>query len=96
MPEDNQLRQEFFVTPEGELNIKLKFKTDDVKRREEIIFEIMGGLHRDNDVVLKNEEIEVTTMWLKNHDPKSWLAETKKQVMEQVSNTFDEAINLNS
>jgi hypothetical protein len=80
---ENELRQDFFISDDGYINIRLKVTTEDKIDREKIVADLMRRVYKKEGFeLLKNTEV----------DQMYFLKDLKKQIIEKMEIIFDEAI----
>lgn len=89
---ENELIQDFFISDDGYINIRLKVTTEDKIEREKIVGDLMNRLHNKEGFELpKNTEVD--QMYFHNQNPVTVLKDLKKKMIENMENIFNEAIN---
>ena len=88
---ENELKQDFFISADGYINIRLKFTTEDKCEREKIITDLMRRVYKKEGFELPRNT-EVDQMYFHNQDPLTVLKDLKKQMIEKMEIIFDEAI----
>lgn len=92
---ENKLTQDYFISDDGYINIKLKITTDDKVEREKIVAELMGRLkNRDGFELPKNTSIE--NLYFSNQNPLTVLESVKKQIICDIEKIFDNSISMNN
>ena len=88
---ENELRQDFFISDDGYINIRLKVTTEDKGDREKIVADLMRRVYKKEGCELpKNTEVD--QMYFHNQNPLTVLKDLKKQMVEKMEIIFDEAI----
>jgi hypothetical protein len=88
---ENELRQDFFISDDGYINIRLKVTTEDKIDREKIVADLMRRVYKKEGFeLLKNTEVD--QMHFHNQNPLTVLKDLKKQIIEKMEIIFDEAI----
>ena len=88
---ENELKQDFFISDDGYINIRLRVKTEDKIEREKIIADLMRRVYKKEGFELpKNTEVD--QMYFHNQNPLTVLKDLKKQMVEKMEIIFDEAI----
>ena len=89
---ENVLKQDFFISDDGYINIRLKVTTEDKVDREKIATNLMHMISKKEGFELpKNTEVD--QMYFHNQNPLTVLKYLKKQMIENIENIFNEAIN---
>jgi hypothetical protein len=81
-------RQEFFISDDGYINIRLKVITDDKDERERIVGELMGKVCKGGNFELSNGVV-IDQLYFHNQNPLTVLKDLKKQMIENIDNMFD-------
>lgn len=89
---ENELKQDFFISDDGYINIRLKVITEDKGDREKLIAELMGKVYKREGFELSKNAV-VDQMYFHNQNPLTLLKDLKKQMIENIENVFNEAIN---
>jgi hypothetical protein len=85
------ITQDFFISDDGYINIRLKVTTEDKFDREKIVADLMGRVYKKEGFeLLKNTEVD--QMYFHNQNPLTVLKDLKKQMIEKMEYIFDEAI----
>jgi hypothetical protein len=88
---EEDFKQDFFISDDVHINIRLKVTTDDKTEREKLITELMGKLYKSEGFELpKNATID--QIYFHNQNPLTVLNDLKKQIVEKLEFIFDEAI----
>ena len=88
---ENELRQDFFISDDGYINIRLKVITEDKGDRERLIAELMGKAYKGEGFELSKNAV-VDQMYFHNQNPLTVLKDLKKQMIEKMEMIFDEVI----
>lgn len=88
---ENELKQDFFITDDGYINIRLKVITEDRTDREKIVGVLMGMALKGGDFEL-SKNVVVSQIYFKNQNPLTTLEYLKKEMIEKLENIFNEAI----
>lgn len=90
----DELKQDFFISEDGYINIRLKVTTEDESEREKLIGELMGRLSKSNGFDLSKSAI-VDQLYFYNQNPLTALKYLKKQMIEEMESMFDRVIEQN-
>lgn len=92
--EEENLRQGFFISDDGYINLRLKVTTEDKKEREELVRQLMGEVYNsDGSVISKFAKFaKVDKMYYHKQDPLTVLKDAKSQAISAIDSIFDEAI----
>lgn len=88
---ENELKQDFFISDDGYINIRLKVTTEDKGDRERLISELMGKVYKGEGFKLLENTV-VDQMYFHNQNPLTVLKDLKKSLLEKMEIIFDEAI----
>lgn len=88
---ENELKQDFFISDDGYINIRLRVTTEDKEDREKIVAELMGKVYKCEGFKL-SENTVVDQMYFHNQNPLTVLRDLKKSLVEKMEIIFDEAI----
>lgn len=88
---ENELKQDFFISDDGYINIRLKVITEDKEDREKIVADLMGKVYKGEGFKL-SENTVVDQMYFHNQNPLTVLRDLKKSLVEKMEIIFDEAI----
>lgn len=91
---NGESRQEFFISDDGYINIRLKVITDDKIEREKIVGDLMGMLKNDEGFKL-SEHVNVDQIYFHNQNPLTVLERLKKDIISDIERVFDESISKN-
>lgn len=89
--EEKIITQDFFISDDGYINIRLKVTTEDKTEREKIIADLMRKVYKKEGLEL-SKNTEVDQMYFHNQNPLTVLKDLKKQMIEKINIIFDEAI----
>ncbi len=90
--DENQLKQDFFISDDGYINIRLKVITEDKGDREKLIADLMGKVYKGEGFELSKYVI-IDQMYYHNQNPITLLKDLKKQMIENIEKMFNQAIN---
>lgn len=90
--EEGDFRQDFFISEDGYINIKLKVTTDDKVEREKLIGQLMGSMGNGNDMDI-SKYAQVSQIYFKGHNPLSALEDLKKTMLTDMESYMDNIIN---
>lgn len=88
---ENELRQDFFISDDGYINIRLKVTTENKTDREKIVADLMSRLHKKEGFEL-HKYTEVDQLYFHNQNPVTVLENMKKEMIEKMELIFDQAI----
>jgi len=88
---ENELKQDFFISDDGYINIRLKVTTEDKGDRERLVGELMRKVYKSEGFELPKNAI-VDQMYFHNQNPLTVLKDLKKEMVERMEFIFDEAI----
>jgi hypothetical protein len=89
---ENELRQDFFISDNGYINIRLKVTTEDKIEREKIVVDLMNRLYNKEGFELHKNTV-VDQLYFQNQNPLSVLNNLKDEMLEKINSTFDDCIN---
>jgi len=89
--QENELKQKFFISDDGYINIRLKLTTDDKIEREKVVAELMGKVFTTEGFELP-KNVEVDQMYFHNQNPLTVLKDVKKQILSDIESVFNNAI----
>ena len=89
--QENELKQNFFISDDGYINIRLKLTTDDKVKREKVVAELMGKVYKSKGFELP-KNVEVDQMYFHNQNPLTVLKDVKKQILSDIESVFNNAI----
>lgn len=89
--DNNDLKQDFFISDEGYVNIRLKIITDCKIEREKIIKDLMGKVYNSKGLELSENTI-VDQLYFHNQNPTTVLNQLKKQLIDDLETIFDKAL----
>lgn len=84
-------RQDFFISDDGYINIRLKVTTEDKAEREKLVHELMGKVYKDEGFELPKNAV-VDQMYFHNQNPLTVLKDLKEQVIGDIESIFNAAI----
>jgi hypothetical protein len=88
---EGDFKQDFFISDDGYINIRLKVTTDNKIEREKLIGDLMNRLYKSEGFELsKNATID--QIYFHNQNPLTVLKDLKKQMVEKMESIFDEVI----
>ena len=90
--EDNQLRQDYFISDDGYINLRLKVLTEDKEEREKIVAELMVAVYKGKGIKI-SELTSVDQLYFHNQNPLTVLKTMKEEMLSNIENLFDSAIN---
>lgn len=88
MKDENDLRQDFFITDDGYINIRLKVITEDKEEREKLVYSLMKNTYREESFELLNF-VQVDQLYFHNSNPTTVLKDLKVKMLEQIEETFN-------
>lgn len=89
--EEGDLKQDYFISDTGHINLRLKVITDDIVEREKLISDLMGMF--DNGEVFELSKCAIVDqLYFHNQNPLTILESTKKQIIEDIESMFDDVI----
>ena len=89
MKDENELRQDFFITDDGYINIRLKVSTEDKEEREKLVYGLMKNTYREESLEL-SKFVQVDQLYFHNSNPISVLKELKAKMMQQIEDVFND------
>lgn len=89
--EEGQLKQDFFITKDGFINIKLKVNTEDKVEREKIVADLMSRLHNGDGFEL-SKNVGVEQIYFSNFDHNSNIKSIKEQILTDIESYFNDII----
>jgi hypothetical protein len=89
--EEKIIAQDFFISDDGYINIRLKVTTEDKIEREKIVADLMRRVYK-KEVFELSKNTEVDQMYFHNQNPLTVLKDLKKQMLDKIEYIFDEAI----
>jgi hypothetical protein len=90
--EEDNSRQDFFISNDGYINIRLKVTTEDRIARECIIYELMSKVYKNEGFEMP-KNVSVDQLYFHNQNPLTVLKDMKAQILDQVESMFDGLIN---
>ena len=93
--EGNKQTQNFFITDDGYINLRLKVTTDDPIERENLISMIMGNIYRKCDLDFK-DNVHVDKIYFQSFEISSILNSIKEGIISDIESVFDKAIGDNA
>ena len=88
---DGNLKQDFFISDDGYINLRLKVTTGDKAEREKIVAELMGKVYKAEGFELP-KCATIDQLYFHNQNPLTVLKDVKAKVMEDVESIFNNAI----
>ena len=87
---EEDLRQDFFISNDGYINLRLKVTTEDKVDRERIVAELMGKMTKEGFELPDNTVID--QLYFSNQNPLTVLKDIKKIILNDIESIFDESI----
>ena len=88
------ITNDFFISDDGYINIRLKVNTEDTLLREEIISKLGRCIHK-NEPLNQLNNVTVDQMYFHNQNPLTVLKDLKTRITKEVENMFEEIISRN-
>ena len=88
---EGDFKQDYFISDDGYINIRLKVTTEDKVEREKLVAELMGKTYKNEGFELPKSAV-VDQMYFHNQNPLTVLKDVKKQVIEDIESIFNNAI----
>lgn len=88
---EDDLRQDFFISDDGYINLRLKVTTEDKVEREKLVAELMGKFYKAEGFELPKSAI-IDQLYFHNQNPLTVLKDMKKQVMDDIERIFNNVI----
>ena len=92
MKEDDELIQNYFISNDGYINLRLKVTTDDEIEKEKIIATLYDKLKNAEGFEL-SKTVVVDQIYFKDQDPVTFLEKTKNKILEDIKFLFDSTMN---
>lgn len=96
MDNNENLTQDFFISDDGYINLRLKVTTNDITEREKLVASLMGRLRSIYDDFDVFSAVEVDEIYLHNSSPKSVIEKIKEDALSKISESFDDIIRDNN
>jgi hypothetical protein len=84
--------QDFFISDDGYINLRLKVTTDDKVKREKIVAELMNKTYKAEGFELP-ENATIDQLYFHNQNPITVLKDIKEKILSDIESIFDESIN---
>jgi len=88
---EEDLRQDFFISDDGYINLRLKVTTDDKVKREKLVAELMGKTYKAEGFELP-ENATIDQLYFHNQNPLTVLKGIKEKILADIESVFDESI----
>ena len=88
---EDYLRQDFFISDDGYINLRLKVITVDKVEREKLVAELMGKTYKAEGFELPKSAV-IDQLYFHNQTPLTVLKDIKKQILTDIEKVFNNSI----
>jgi|TARA_R110000824_G_scaffold105368_4_gene249311 hypothetical protein len=87
----DDFRQDFFISDDGHINLRLKVITEDKVEREKLVGELMSKTLKGEGFELPKGAI-VDQLYFHNQSPLTVLKDIKEKILTDIEQVFNESI----
>lgn len=88
---EENFKQDFFISNDGYINLRLKVETNNKQEREKIVADLMGRLINSQGFEL-SKLVSVDQIYFQNQSPVSVLKDVKKTLITDIESYFNNII----
>lgn len=94
--DENEIKYPFFISDDGYINLRLKVLTKDEEEKEKLVAELLGMGHHGKKFELSVDKVIINQIYFYNQNPLTKLRYIKEEVLKNITEMFDSAINMES